>query len=307
MKIYILTEIPDLIFSKDQKKQLTKKRQVVYINKAKPLSELTELLNDPEEKVLAIDPDFWAWNAPSELTEKVKNIKAICLQSTSFSWLDVSVAKKNKVPVVNLRGFPTVAVAEWATMMLFTLARKIPIIAKNNWKMDYDTQRGIEVRGRTAGVVGLGRIGKTIAENMKGLGMNVQYWSKHATDKRFKKVTLAQLMKTSDVVFVALAKNENTKKLISDSMLKSMKQQSMFISVVHEIYNHDLLLNTVSKGKIYGYGFEEQKGKFLEYKGNVWGGPEMAWYTEESVRKNAEQWTRGILDAAKGKYPNKVN
>lgn len=307
MKIYILSEIPDLIFSAEQKKLLAKAGGVTYVKKAQSLEKLTALLNDPEEKVLAIDPDFWAWNAPSELTKSVKNIKAICLQSTSFSWLDTKQAKQDGVPVVNLRGFPTVAVAEWATMMMFTLARKIPIIAQNSWKMDYDTQKGIELRGRTAGVVGLGRIGTTIAENMKGLGMDVQYWSKHTTDKRFKKVSLAQLMKTSDVVFVALAKNESTKKLIKDSMIKSMKKQAMFISVVHEIYNHDLLLDMVAKEKIYGYGFEEQKGKFLTYKGNVWGGPEMAWYTEESVRKNAEQWTQGILDAVKGKFPNKVN
>ena len=280
---------------------------MVYINKAKPLSELKELLKDEEEKVLAIDPDFWVWNAPNELTKAVKNIKAICLQSTSFSWLDVGVAKKNGVPVVNLRGFPTVAVAEWATMMTLAVARKIPLIAQNAWKMNYDTQRGLELHGRTAGIVGLGKIGTAIAENMKGLGLDVQYWSKHSSDKRFKKVPLAQLMKTSDVILLTLAKNVETKKLITDSMLKSMKKDAMFISVVHEIYNHDLLLDMAAKNKIYGYAFEEQKGKFLIYKGNVWGGPEMAWYTEESVRKNAEQWTEGILAATKGKFPNKVN
>jgi phosphoglycerate dehydrogenase-like enzyme len=280
---------------------------VVYINKAKPLKELKQLLEDKEEKVLAIDPDFWAWNAPKELTQTVKNIKAICLQSTSFSWLDVDIAKKNKVPVVNLRGFPTIAVAEWATMMTLTVARKIPLIAKNKWKMDYDTQKGLELRGRIAGIVGLGKIGTAISENMKGLGMNVQYYSKHSTDKRFKKVALAQLFKTSDVILLVLAKNAETKKLISDAMLKSMKKDAMFISVVHEIYNHALLLDMVAKGKIFGFGFEEQKGKLLSYKGNVWAGPEMAWYTEESVKKNAEQWTQGILEAAKGKFPNKVN
>lgn len=281
--------------------------EVIYINKAQPLEKLTALLNDTDEKVLALDPDFWAWNAPADLTKKVKNIKGIVLQSTSFSWLDVAVAKQNKVPVVNLRGFPTIAVAEWATMMTLAVARKIPLIAQNAWKMNYDTQRGIELRGRTAGVIGLGKIGTAISENMKGLGMNVQYWSQHSNDKRFKKVPLAKLMKTSDVVLLALAKNANTKKLITDAMLKSMKKDSMFVSVVHEIYNHELLLTLAGQGKIFGYAFEEQKGQFLSYKGNVWGGPEMAWYTEESVKKNAEQWLEGILNVVKGKFPNKVN
>lgn len=307
MKIYILSEIPSLIFSKEQKVQLAKAGKVMYVDKAKPLSELKDLLNDEEEKVLAIDPDFWAWSAPDELTKDVRRIKGIVLQSTSFGWINVEKAKGNKVPVVNLRGFSTVAVSEWASMMTLALARKVPLIAQNKWKMDYDTQKGIELRGRTAGVIGIGRIGSSIAENMKGLGMNVQYWSRRSTNKKFKKVPLVQLMKTSDVVLLALSKNEETKKLLTDKLLKSMKKTALFVSVVHEIYNHDLLLKQVKEGRLYGYGFEEQKGKFLEYEGNVWGGPEMAWYTEESVRKNAEQWTRGILDAVKGKFPNKVN
>ena len=60
-------------------------------------------------------------------------------------------------------------------MITMNIARKITVVAQDKWKQDYIKHQGIELRGKTAGVVGLGRIGTAIAENMAGLGMNVQY------------------------------------------------------------------------------------------------------------------------------------
>jgi hypothetical protein len=67
-------------------------------------------------------------------------------------------------------------------------------------------------------------------------------------------------------------------------------------------------LNLVKEEKLYGYAFEEDKGgKFNEYEGNVWAGPALGWCTDDSFRRNAEQWVEGIVNAAKGVYTNRVN
>lgn len=307
MKIFILSPNIEVLFTPELKKQLNDLGEVVWVNKIQPINDISGLMSGTEEKILAIDPDFNDWTVKNEDIEKIPNLKAIILQTTSFSWIDVDFAKSKNIPVVNLRGFSSVAVAEWATMMILNVARKLSIIIKDGWKQDYTKHRGIELRGKLAGVIGMGRIGKTIAENLQGLGMEVQYWSKTSTDSRFKQVSLEELMKTSDVIVPAVAKNDQTKGLITDPMINSMKKLSIFVSIVHEVYNHELLLQKVAKGEIYGYGLEGPNNDISKFEGNVWAGPELAWCTDDSMRKNGEQWTEAITLAFKGTYKNRVN
>jgi phosphoglycerate dehydrogenase-like enzyme len=306
MKIFILSPNIKTLFDKKQLSALKKSGDVVFQDKIVPFDKVKDLFEGDEDRVLAIDPDFCDWKVPNEIIKKIPNLKVVVLQTTSFSWIDVDFAKKLKIPVVNLRGFSSIAVAEWATMMAMNVARRMPIVIKDKWILDYAKHQGIELRGKTAGVIGLGNIGTAIAENLQGLGMNVQYWSKKSKDKRFKSVSLANLMKTSDLIMPAVAQNDETKGLITDTMLRSMKKSAIFVSIVHHVYNHDLLLKLAKKGDIYGYGYEG-KPEMLKHKGNVWAGPELAWCTEDSMRKNAERWVEAIITASKGKYPTKVN
>jgi phosphoglycerate dehydrogenase-like enzyme len=120
-------------------------------------------------------------------------------------------------------------------------------------------------------------------------------------------MSLAELMRTSDVLLPAIVSNNETRGLITDVMLNNMKSTAIFISVVHEIYNHNLLLNLVETGKIYGYGFEESTQQASTYKGNVWAVPQMAWYTREAVEENARQWADSIVQATHSMFPNRVN
>jgi glyoxylate reductase len=307
MKIFLISPNIQTLLNDEQQKATTSAGQVVFHSQVTSFEEVPGLFSGDEERILAIDPDFCDWKVSNEVIEKIPHLKAIVLQTTSFSWLDVDFAASKGIPVVNLRGFSSIAVAEWATMMMLNLARRVPIIIKDNWKSDYVRHQGMELRGKTAGIVGLGSIGTAIAENCQGLGMKVQYWSKHSRDERFSFSELSELMKTSDVVIPVVAQNTETKGLITDEMLSSMKPTALFISDIHECYNHQLLLDMVKQGTLYGYGFESAKPEMMSVDGNVWAGPELAWCTEDSMQKNAQAWTEAIVKAAKGQYPTQVN
>ncbi len=178
--------------------------------------------------------------------------------------------RERSIPVINLRGFSTEAVAEWTLLMSLAIARKIPLIAKDNWKQDYVKYQGTELKGKVAGIIGLGSIGTRVAELFQGIGMEVIYWSKNSKDERFKYVELPQLLKIADVVSPHTAQNSETSSLITDEMLKSMKKTAILVSTIHNIYNHDLVLEMVKQGNLLGYGFEEDGGgKFLSYEGNI--------------------------------------
>lgn len=308
MKIYILTPNAKALFTSEQKEKLNTAGEIVLVETPQEMKGIPGLFDGEEEKILAIDPDFNNWAVKNEDIEKVQNLKGIVLQTTSFSWIDGDFAKSKGIPVVNLRGFSTEAVAEWTLLMALSIARRIPVVAKDEWKQDYIKHIGIELKGKTAGVVGLGSIGTRVAELFNGIGMNVIYWSKNSEDKRFKKVELDELIKTADVISPHVAQNDETQGLLTDEMLKTLKKTAIFVSTIHNIYNHDLMLQMVKEGKLYGYGFEEDGGgKFTTYEGNVFGVPALGWCTEDSMRKNAEQWVQAIIKATKGIFDNKIN
>ena len=308
MKIIIMAPDATNFFTKEQKQKLAQAGAVVYVDGPKPFEEVKELFSK-DKKIIAVDPDFCDWKISNDVLDKTQNLSAVCLQTTSFSWIDTMYAKKKGIVVTNLRGFSSESVAEWAVMMAINLARKIPLVLKDGWVGNSTKHKGIELRGKTAGVIGLGTNGTKIAELCHGLGMNVIYWSKKSKDKRFKYMSLKEVFSNSDVIFPAFAQNKDTEKLLTQSLLKSMKKTTIFVTTVHK-YNHEMLLEMVKEGKLYGYGFELNPSEFKEfnsYEGNVWAGPDIAWATEGSMRSNAAQWVESIVNAAKGKYPTRIN
>ncbi len=306
MKLIVISPNVKTLFTDDLLQKLRSHGELELIETIQPITAIKEL-QTLDEKVVAIDPDYCDWNVTKADIESMSNVKAIVLQSTSFSWIDHKAAAEKNIPVVNLRDWCTVAVAEWAIMIMLMLARKTPVFIRDGYKQDFGKHQGMELRGKTVGVIGLGNIGTAFAENALGLGMQVQYWSKHSTDDRFNKVELETLMKTSDVIFPAVAQNEETSGLLTDDLLKSMKKTAIFVSIVHRIYNHDLLVEMVNTDKLFGYGFESGTPVFDQYQGNIWGGPELAWCTVDSFKRNAEVWVNQVIEAANGNYPNKVN
>lgn len=308
MDIYILSPNAKNLFNSDLLNKLKKAGKVFITEKPTSMKNIKGLFDSSNEKILAIDPDFNNWKVDNNDLDQINNLKAVVLQTTSFSWIDGDNLAKRKIPLINLRGFSTEAVAEWAFLMALSIARKVPVFAKDNWSQDYVKHEGVELKGKTVGIIGLGRIGTRIAEICSAFGMEVIVWSKNSKDKRFKSVTLDKLISTADLIIPAVAQNSNTNGLISDKMLKSMKKTAIFVSIIHNIYNHKLVLKMAEKGDIYGYGFEEGGGKvFMKHKGNVWAGPELAWVTKESFNKNAEQWVEAIVKSSKGNFENKVN
>ena len=306
MKIFILSPNKKAVFTPELINQLEKSGELIFETKPKSFEEISQLF-ESGQKIIAADPDFFDWKFPVDILDKVPDLKAVCLETTSFSWIDIAYAKEKNIAVTNLRGFSTEAVAEYAFMMTLGAARKLSLVIKDNFKQDFLKDQGIELKGRTMGVIGLGRIGARFGEICEGFGMNVIYWSKNSRNEKWKFVELKELMTAADVIFPALARNNETADLLSDSLLRSMKRSAIFVGVAHGSYNHEVLLEMAKQGQIYGYAFEEENGNPLGLEGNVFALPSIAWATDGSMKANGEMWTASIIAAAKGDYPTRVN
>lgn len=275
------------------------------------LSDCKELFEGDEERILCLNPDYVSWKLSSDDYKDIPNLKAILGAATSFSWVDTSFADSHQIAVCNIRNFSTEAVAEWAVTMMFNLARQTPRLIKDGFPLDFDKDfmkyRGVELHDKTIGIVGLGTIGSAIAKRCAGLGMNVAYWSKSPKTNDYQHKELAELFASTDVIFPTMAQNDETKSLITPELLKSMKTSAMFISVVHELFDEKLVLEMVKSGKLFGFGFEASPASFNAYEGNVWAAPAYAWVTDGSMNNSMTKWVDNMVDAASGRFPNKVN
>lgn len=312
MKAFIFDPLWDDLKTPDLLDKLNEaKIDIVVTKEIAPLSDCAELFEGDEDRLLCLNPDYVGWKLSSADYEKIPHLKGIFTESTGYEWVDAEAANQRNIPICNIVKFNNESVAEWAIMIMFNLARQTPRIIKDGFPLDFDKDfmkyRGVQLVGKTAGIIGLGNIGAAIAERCKGLGMNVVYWSRSSANDAYQKLSLEELLSTSDVIFPTTAKNDETTSLVSDEMLRSIKKSAMVVDIVHCMFNHDLLLDKVKNGSLYGYGFEGEPKDFNTFEGNVWAAPAYAWATYESMYNCVVKLVDNIINASQGKFPHKIN
>jgi glycerate dehydrogenase len=312
MKAFIFDPLWEELVTPDLLDSLKKANVDIFVQEdIAPLSDCKELFEGDEDRVLCLNPDYVNWKLKSSDYENIPHLKGIFTESTSYEWVESEVAKKLGIPICNIVAFASQAVAEWAIMMMFSLSRQTPRLIKDGFPLDFDKDfmkyRGIQLKGKTAGIIGLGNIGSAIAERCEGLGMNVIYWSRSSTNDKYKKLSLDELLAKADVILPAAAKNDETNALINDDMTRTIKKDAMVVDIVHAMFNHQLLLDMVSTGDLFGYGFEGEPKEFDKFEGNVWAAPAYAWATYETMYNSIVKLVDNIVSASSGKFPNRVN
>ena len=254
-------------------------------------------LNDDNEKIILADPDWYDWDISAEHMKQIKNLKAICLSTTAFDWIDLEYCKNNNIIVTNIPKYSTNSVAEYAVFYMMGLAKKLPMQMKNNFKMEYnDAMKTSEIFGKTVGIIGLGTIGSRIAEICSNLGMKVMYWNRSPKENNYQKVSIEEIFEKANLIIPAFATNEETKKLITDELINKMNNQA-FINVINnpkEIYNHELMLQKAAEGKI-AYAFEKYDDKTVyDYDGNVFTTASYSFYTKEAIDRLIAIWCDNV-------------
>jgi lactate dehydrogenase-like 2-hydroxyacid dehydrogenase len=281
------------------------------IQEVAPLANCEALFEGDEERLLYINPDYVGWKLGADDYKDIPNLKGIFLASTGYDYVDQSYATERNIPINNIKGFSAEAVAEWSVMVMFNLARQMPRIIKDGYPLDFDADfmkyRGIELHGKTAGIVGLGRIGKLIARRCQGLGMKVVYWSKNSRDEDYEYLELEELMSSVDVIFPIMAVNEESAQILDVSLLEKMKTSAILVDPTHKLFDITIPIGMVRDGKLFGYGFEAEPKSFNMYEGNIWAVPEYAWATDASMQASVRMQVENLVLASKGEFPNRIN
>ena len=153
----------------------------------------------------------------ADVMARAPELKVIARAGTGVDTIDVGAATRRGIAVMNAPGANTVSAAEHAFGLLLALVRHIPPAADSMRRGDWDRKRyeGTELRGKTMGVIGLGRIGGHVAHLARAFGMNVVAHDPFLPDERavelqVKLLPLDQLLKTADVVSLHLALTSDT-------------------------------------------------------------------------------------------------
>lgn len=308
MKFYLIVPNKECGLTPEQQTRLAKHGEIVIIEHKGTLASLTQLTKDTEEKILALDPTVFDWDLDVTALDHIPNVKAVITQSTSFGWMHPKELTARGITGYNCPGFSSDSVAEYAICMAIEAARRLPIYIKNDWKIDWSAKPML-LKNKTLGIIGMGRIGKAMAAAGKGIGMNVIYWSRKSRDEAYQYAELTELFQKADVLMPALIENDETKNIITNDLINTMKPSAVIVGIgrVKALLPEAHILAKVAQNQLGGYALEGEGTKPLSaYQGNVWALPPMAWISQESLTNLIAMWVDNMIAAAQNTPQNIV-
>ncbi len=195
-----------------------------------------------------------------ELIEKASNLKIIGRAGVGVDNIDLEAATEYGIIVVNAPDGNTNSAAEHTMAMIMSMARKIPqaFYALRNQQWDRKSYVGVELKNKTLGVVGFGRIGQEVAARAKGQRMNVIAYDPFLTAERAEKLgvdfgSVEDVLKAADFVTVHTPLLKETKHLISKEAFEIMKDGVQIVNCARGgIIDEDALYDAVKSGKVAG-------------------------------------------------------
>ncbi len=195
-------------------------------------------------------------------------LKVVSNFAVGFNNIDVAEATRRHVAVGNTPDVLTDATADIAVALLLAAARRLregwESVVQGNWKTwEPLGWMGVDLQGKTLGIVGMGRIGQAVAQRLvHGWKMNLLYTSRGAKpdvdqELRGRHVSLDQLMQQSDFVSVHVALTPQTRHLINANVLAQMKPSAVLVNTARgEVIDQEALIAALRSQKLFAAGLD---------------------------------------------------
>lgn len=277
--------------------------------------ELAMRINEHEVSILVVEADF----VFEETFEQVKSLNFVGVCRAAFSQIDVDIATKLGVNVVNTPGRNAQAVAEHTLGLMLALARNIPMahnyVMNRSWENPtepYISFRGVELFGATIGIIGLGAIGQRLAKICSALGMKVigydPYVSPIPSDVVL--VGLDELIGQSDFITVHVPANDDTRGLLNAEMLALLKPSAYLVSASDpSVFDQLALVDILVSKKLLGAAFDVFESHPVSPQNpllpldNVILSPHIGGATQQTIERHSEMMTDDILRFLDGQRP----
>jgi D-3-phosphoglycerate dehydrogenase len=197
----------------------------------------------------------------AEVIDQAENLKAIGRAGIGVDNIDIEAATKHGVIVANAPESNTVAAAEHTLGLMLASARRIPAadssLREGEWKRS--AFKGVEVSGKTLGLIGLGHVGAIVARGALGMGMRVLAYDPYVSEDRMRQVnveraeTTDEVFEGADFVSLHVPRTPQTMGLVNEDSLARMKPTAFLINVARGgIVDETDLYNALKEGTIAG-------------------------------------------------------
>ncbi|MBS3090913.1 hydroxyacid dehydrogenase [Candidatus Pacearchaeota archaeon] len=271
---------------------------------------------------------------------KLPNLKFLATRSMGFDHIDLKKCKKRKIKVATAPHYGDNSVAEHTFGLILALSRNIHKAYLRTVNKNYSIEglKGFDIKGKTLGVIGVGRIGSHVVKIASGFEMNILANDHHPNKeikRKCKYVSLDYLLKNSDIITLHVPYNKENHHLINAKTIEKMKTGAILINTSRgPIVDTKAVVAALKSGKLSGLGIDVLEGeelikeekellhdiKKLDLKkmrqlatdhdllGNekVVFTPHIAFYSEEAVQRILEVTMQNIIAFIKNKPVNLI-
>ena len=247
-------------------------------------SSIFDVKLNKEDKVLTKDEIISQSNecdgVLSSLTEKLDNdtilklsdkVKIISNFAVGFGNIDLNAAKKRNIAVTNTPDVLTDATAEIAMLVLLGAARRAKEGAewakKKNWGWSTNFLMGKQLTGSRLGILGMGRIGRAVADRARSFGMKIHYYNRSRLDSDLEKganyhKSLESLLSVSDFFSINCPATKKTKHIINKKTIRYFPDSAVISNSARgDMIDDDAMVEALKNGKIFSLGLDVYNGE----------------------------------------------
>lgn len=280
-------------------------------------------------------------NCNKNTIQQLKKLKYITTMSTGYDHIDIDSCRNNNIKVSNVPSYGENTVAEHAFALILSLSKKIQQAVQQTKQDNFSLKdlMGFDLKGKTLGVIGPGKIGQHVIKIANGFEMNVLAYSPEQDKKLAKKLnfkftsSLNELLKKSDIITIHVPLLESTKHMISMRNIKYVKRGAYLINTARgEIIDTNALLYALDNKILAGAGLDVLEGEeeikeerqlinedttredwetffqnhLLLKDKNVVITPHSAFYTKEALQRILDTTIDNIRSFVRGNVKNRV-
>ncbi len=242
-----------------------------------------QLIYQPAELAKEIvDADVLVVRSRTKVTKELlagaEKLRVVARAGVGLDNIDVEECGRRNIMVVNTPGAATVAVAELAVGLMLAVLRKIPKADRGMKARKWEKKDllGAELFGKTAGIVGMGRIGRAVADRLLPFGVRILATDPHPKPApAYSFVPLEQLLRESDIVTLHTALSAETRGMLGREQIGMMKQGAVLVNTARgALVDEEALYDALKAGKLAGAGIdvyseEPYSGKLCELENVV--------------------------------------
>ena len=277
---------------------------------------LAEALRDADLLLMCYQP------VPARVIDAAPKLKGIVKFGVGIDAIDLEAARRRKIPVVNIPEYAEETVAEGAFALMIALAKKlVPIsreMAKAGWAWPTQQWLGIDLAGRTLGIIGTGKIGRSMARMAQGFRMHIVGYDPNVDAQTMRAAgiekidDLIAMLKVCDVVSIHTALSEKTKHLVGAKELAAMKPHALLINSARgALVDEAALVSALQEKRIGGAGLDVFSQEPLTLRDHPMSAlfamdhvilfPHLTFYTQEAMARLEDETLERCFEILEGR------